>query len=72
MQAQNSLILEYMRQYGSITPAEAMMHFACMRLSGRIYELKAQGHNIQTIITFGINRFGKKIRFARYVLNDAD
>lgn len=72
MQAQNSMILEYMQKHGSITPAEAMLHFACMRLSGRIYELKAQGHNIQTIITIGNNRFGKKVRYARYVLNDAD
>lgn len=43
---QTELILEYMREYGSITPIEALTECGCLRLSARIYDLKRCGHSI--------------------------
>lgn len=71
-ESQAKRILEYMQKRGCITPDEADKLFACKRLAGRVHDLKAGGHKIITIMTDGVNRFGEKCRFARYVLNDAD
>jgi len=43
---QTELILDYMREYGSITPIEALTECGCLRLSARIYDLKQCGHAI--------------------------
>lgn len=47
----------------SITPLDALDMFGCFRLSGRIYELKAEGHNIKMEM---VTQNGKK--FASYKL----
>lgn len=61
-------ILEYMKRNGSITPHEALTALACARLGARIYDLKARGHKITTIIERGQNRFGLPTHWARYIL----
>ena len=68
--AQSKQILDYMRINGSITPMEALNLFGCMRLGARIYDLKAEGHKIITIMTIGEKASGRPSRFARYVLNE--
>ena len=45
---QNEAILEYLKSNGSITPLDALMNMSCFRLGARIYELRAQGHEIRT------------------------
>ena len=62
--SQKEQILDYLHEHGSITPMEALSEIGCFRLSGRIFELKAEGHDIQTEQMF---RNGKV--FARYVLH---
>ena len=47
----------------SITPLEALNLYGCLRLGGRIWELRNEGHRIDTEM---IERHGK--RFARYSL----
>jgi len=37
--SQKVKIYEFMRDHGSITPREALMHCGCMRLGARIWEL---------------------------------
>ena len=44
--SQNDLILEYMKDHKGITTLEAFKMWKITRLSGRIYELKRQGHQI--------------------------
>lgn len=39
-------ILEYLKEHGSITSWEAIQHFRCTRLSGRVFDLKKRGFNI--------------------------
>ena len=61
--SQNSLILEYMKHYGSITPWEAIEHCGCLRLSARIADLKAKGYNIGSVNV----KHGKR-HYSRYFL----
>ena len=65
---QNELILEYLDQFGSITPLEAMRDLGVMRLSARIADLKADGYSIVTDMVAVPNRYGRKSHVARYRL----
>lgn len=42
-ESQNQMILDYLKTGKILTPLEALDMFGCLRLSGRIYELKNQG-----------------------------
>lgn len=46
--SQKAEILAYIQEYGSITPLEAIVEIGCFRLGARIYDLKDDGHPIQT------------------------
>jgi hypothetical protein len=65
---QNDMILQYLREEGSITPMEALEEFGCMRLGARIYELKEAGIGIRTVPERKLNRYGKPVTYARYYL----
>ena len=45
---QNQKILAYLKKGKAITPLQALDKFGCFRLSGRILELKEQGHPIKS------------------------
>ena len=45
---QNQQILNYLKTGKSLSPIDALNKFGCFRLSGRIYDLKKEGHNIET------------------------
>ena len=66
--SQNDMILDYLRQNGSITQAEAISQFGCYRLGARIWELKQRGHKIIKVMEASRNRFGILTRYARYAL----
>ena len=40
-------ILQYMRDFGSITQLEAIRDISCMRLVARIFDLKRYGYKIK-------------------------
>lgn len=67
---QTDLVLEYLRRFGSITPAEALGEFGCMRLGARIWDLKREGHDISMELVQGTNRLGRTVRYARYRLHE--
>lgn len=46
--SQEKLILNYLQNGGKITPLEALNKFVCLRLSGRIYDLKRKVYNIKS------------------------
>ena len=53
-------ILEFMRQHGTITPAEAYERLGCLALHSRISELRGKGYAISTKIrTRGKARWGE-------------
>lgn len=66
---QSERILQYMRDYGSITAHDAMREFGCMRLGARIWDLKHDGHDIRTTFESAKNRYGDKVSYARYTIN---
>jgi hypothetical protein len=48
IRTQSEQVLKHLKTIGSITPLEALYYYGCMRLSGRIYDLKKQGVKIKT------------------------
>ena len=65
---QCEMIEKHLREFGSITPGAALEEYGVFRLSARIADLKDQGLNIITESEIRRNRFGKKVRYARYRL----
>ena len=65
---QKDRILKYLRDFGSITPLDAMADLGCMRLASRISELKGDGYAIRKEMEKGRNRYGQKTSYARYSL----
>ena len=41
-------ILAHLKGGGTLTPLEALDKFGCFRLGARIFDLKQEGHDIQT------------------------
>ena len=61
-------VLRHMRDYGSITSAEAITEYGIYRLASRISDLKKQGVPIEKEMVRGKNRYGEPTSFARYSL----
>ena len=61
-------ILVYLQEHGSITSWEAIQHFRCTRLSGRIYDLRKRGYEITATAEESVDANGEKCRYARYRL----
>ena len=68
MMTQCEKVLEYMKDFGSITPIEAMHDIGCMRLAARIADLREQGFPIGRRMKTSKNRYGKDVTFAEYYL----
>ena len=67
---QTQQILNHLQEQGSITPLEAMQEYGCMRLGARIYDLKAAGWPITSIIERSVNRFGRENKYAMYFMSE--
>lgn len=66
---QKEMVLQYMKDEGSITPWQAIKEFGITRLGARIWELKNEdGINIKATMENEKNRYGKKVSYARYSL----
>lgn len=63
LESHNKAILNHLIKGNSITPIQALNMFGCFRLSGRIFDLRDQGYNIET----NIKKMGHK-RYAEYRL----
>lgn len=63
---QCQLILEYIDEFGSITPLEAMRDLGVYRLASRISEMKKKGFPIQSEWEAVQTRRGTKSRIKRY------
>lgn len=49
-QNQKSAVLNYLREFGPITPLKAMSEFRIMRLAAVVKRLRNDGHDIHTTI----------------------
>ena len=63
--SQSSKILHYLKQGHALTPISALRMFDCMRLGGRIYDLRKRGHQITTSY---VSDWRKRKRWASYRL----
>lgn len=61
-------VIQYMRDFGSITSAQAMMDLGVYRLAARISELKSAGWEIERRMIPDTNRYGEPVHFAEYRL----
>ena len=69
---QAQLVLDYMKEFGSITPLEAIQDLGVYRLSARISDLKKKGFAIQTKMEKVPNRRQKTSKIARYSLAEGN
>lgn len=61
-------IIQYLRDFGTITSAQAMEDLGVFRLASRISELKSSGWEIERKMIRKMNRYGEPVHFAQYSL----
>ena len=66
---QETRVLNYMIDNGSITSWEAIKEFGITRLSAKIFNLRKRGYFIENEWEHTTNRYGDKVKYARYTLN---
>ena len=67
---QKQRIINYIREFGSISSWEAYKDLGITQLATRIKELKEEGYEFKTKWESSINRFGEKTDYKRYYLKD--
>ena len=65
---QNERIVDYLKKHGSITQAEAMNRLGVFRLAARVADIRRSGVNVIRETEESRNRYGEKVRYARYRL----
>ena len=65
---QQQRILQYMQDFGSISPMEAFRDLGITKLATRISELSRNGLVITRQMETSKNRYGEPVRFMRYRL----
>ena len=46
--SQESQILQYMKEKGSIDSLDALHRFGCFRLAARVYDLRSKGYRVES------------------------
>lgn len=65
---QTNIVLFHLTQHGSITPMEAFTDYGITRLSAAVFTLRKRGYDIDTTIEHSTNRYGRKVSYAKYIL----
>ena len=68
--AQKDRIINYIREFGSISSWEAYSYLGITQLGARIDQLKKEGFKFRTEWESNTNRFGEKTDYKRYYLAD--
>ena len=63
---QREAILQYIEDFGSITPMEAFSDLGITKLATRISEMRKDGMQFKIESVKSKNRYGKTVRFAKY------
>lgn len=69
---QRELVLEYIDEFGSITPLEGMRDLGIYRLASRISEMKKMGYPVVSQWETVNTRRGTTTRIKRYSLQDGE
>lgn len=67
---QRQRIINYIRQFGSITSFEAYSELGITQLGARITELEQEGYKFKKEWNTSKNKLGEPISFKKYYLND--
>ena len=67
---QKDRIINYIREFGSISSWEAYSDLGITQLGARIDKLKKEGFKFRTEWESNTNRFGEKTEYKRYYLVD--
>lgn len=68
--SQCEMVHQYMKDFGTINPMEAMQDLGIMRLAARISDLKDQGVPVGRRMQSGKNRYGQSVSYAVYYLEE--
>lgn len=68
--SQKQRIINYIRQFNSISSWEAYADLGITQLGARIDQLKKEGFEFRTEWESNTNRFGEKTEYKRYYLAD--
>ncbi len=69
---QEQRVLNYIREHGSITSMQAFADLKITRLSARIFNLRAQGFNIENVSHTYKNGQGTTTTYTEYVLIEGE
>lgn len=67
---QKQRVINYIREFGSITSFEAYKDLGITQLGARIDQLKKEGYEFKTEWQTSKNRFGESVSFKKYYLAD--
>lgn len=63
-------LMRYLHECGSITSMDAISELGDTRLAATIFLLRKKGVNIVSTNETNINRWGEKVTYTRYVLQE--
>ena len=63
-------IMDYLHQFGSITPMEAFADLGITKLATRVSEMRKDGREFKIERIKSKNRFGKTVCYAKYSLKE--
>lgn len=69
---QRERVIQYIKDFGSITRAEGFTQLGIVELPARICELERMGYQFKRETMFGTNRYGEKVSFTKYTLRGDD
>lgn len=67
---QTERVLQYIKDYGSITTLEAFRDLGVTRLSAKIFTLRKSGYDIVSETEKSKNRYGDNVSYARYKIRE--
>ena len=66
--SQHDIVLEHLKEHGSISSMEAFKKYYITRLAAVIFDLRADGYEIETDMVSKKRRNGDRVRYAVYTL----
>ena len=63
---QREAIIEYITEFGSITPMQAFADLGVTKLATRISEMRKDGMKFRIEMISTKNRYGKSVNYAKY------
>lgn len=67
---QGERVIDYIKQYGSITPLDAFRDLGITKLATRVSELKREGYIFNQTYEGTKNRYGEPVHYMRYSLGE--